>query len=333
MKIKQQGCVISMKKERSYSHSFIYLLIFLGVSLFLVNNISKFLSDELGLHSKTEVDVYNIYYVLNIQELLGESNEELMEKVNKTLEEKSLKDVTNGRLLSALPSLWFFSELMKESKSTNIHKYEVASFIKNLQQDNGLFSIEKAPLGKGTELRINDNLFFTKMAIDILQHYDEVIPKKSLLREVIHDELKDRLGHEKNVQLNGYLLLLLQIEEALHPQTDIIEKARKVISTQQIEDEIQKYSTDPVTVHELIEIAKILDKDVKFDADTIKEIEHSFNQLQMKNGAFSFADSNEPSILSTHDAVAVMSFLNIDIHNKEGLLDYTNHFANDSFIK
>lgn len=322
-----------MRKERSYSHSFIYLLIFLGVSMFLVHNISKFLSDELGQNSKTEVDVYNIYYVLNIQEHLGESNGALIKKVNKTLEEKSLKDVTNGRLLSALPSLWFFSELMKESKSTNIHKYEVASFIKNLQQDNGLFLLEKAPLGQGTELRINDSLFFTKMAIDILQHYDEKIPKKGLLREVINDELKDKLANEKNVQLNGYLLLLLQTEQALNPQTEMIVKARKVISNQRIEEEIQKHSTDPVTVNELIEIAKILDENVKFDTDIIKEIEHSFNQLQLENGAFSFAESNEPSILATHEAVEVMSFLNIDIHNKKGLLDYTNHFANDSFIK
>ena len=40
-----------------------------------------------------------------------------------------------------------------------------------------------------------------------------------------------------------------------------------------------------------------------------------------------------PSILATYYAVTVMNFLAIDIHNKEGLLDYTNKLAKESFIK
>lgn len=321
-----------MRREKSYSSSFISLLIFLGIIIFLVHNISKFLSDELG-QAQTKVNVYNMHYILDIQELLNSPNEALFNKVASTLEDQSFNEITNEDFLNPLPSIWFFTQLMQETKASNNHNYQAASFINDLQQDDGLFTMEKTPLGQGTELRIDANLFSTKMAIDILQHYGEDIPKQELLHDVIHKELHNRLDEEKDVSLNGYLLLLLQIEEALHPQTDIIEKARKVISTQQIEDKIQKYSTDPVTVHELIEIAKILDEDVKFDADTIKEIEHSFNQLQMKNGAFSFEKSDQPSILATYYAVTVMNFLAIDIHNKEGLLDYTNKLAKESFIK
>lgn len=318
------------KPKKIYLSVSLIITILLGIILF--NKYLDLSSDGIKWKNNLEVDMYNIYYVIDIQDHLGELDDALIKKVNKNLKDKSLGDITNERLLGSLPSLWFYVKLTENSESLDIHKQESARFVRNLQQDDGLFILENSYVQDNKDFTVLDKLFPTKMSIDILQKYGEKIPKIKTLLNVVNNELDHRLNSVNNIRLDEETLLVLQILHKLDPQSEMMKKAKSIISIQTIQEKINNNLTNPIIVKDLIEIADILDLNVKFDSNLLKEIERSFNDLQLKNGAFPFPASNEPNLLSTHSAVIVMTTLDIEVKRKKELLEYTRDIAKNSFI-
>lgn len=290
-------------------------------------------SGELKPKDIVQVDFYNIYYILEIQQDLGMTNKKFKEEVKQSLKDKSLIDITNGRFLSPLPSLWYFAQLTKDREATDIHKKEAATFVRDLQQDDGLFTLDKNTEQVGGESDITSKLLPTKLSIDILKQYGEEIPKRKALVNKVSNELRTRLTMGENIQLDGHTMLLLQILQELEPTSELFSESRKLISFQQIEVKIKENLTNPGAITELIQIAKIIDTNKKVDSNLRKELEKSFNGIQLKNGAFPFPMSNEADLLTTQQAIGIMHMFNIKVNKKQELLDYINDIAAESFIK
>lgn len=277
-----------------------------------------------------EVDLYNIYYIFGIQERLESVNKSLKEKVKQNLEVKSLRDLTNSRLLSPLPNLWFYAQLTRDKKASDIHVKESSTFVRNLQQDNGLFNIDKSSVDNGKKTNISSKLLPTKISVEIFKQYREQIPKKDTLLETINNDLSSRI---KEGQINGHVLLLLQTLNILEPNSELINKSREAITIDLLQYKIIENITEPAAALEILMISELLHGNVKFDVQMIKEIELALNKLQLENGAFPFPNSKGPDILSTFAAVEIMVELGIDINMKDEILKYTNEIADESFHK
>ncbi|TCN19764.1 hypothetical protein [Mesobacillus foraminis] len=314
-----------MKTQRKYAWP-VFLFFFFVAAWTVIGQLSFYsqpTDDEAGM-----VDVYNVYYVLEIQKFLGIGNHDLNSRVQENLEEKGMTDLEEI-MLSPLPAIWFLTRVLQE-KPSDIQAKEFTSFVLSLQQDNGMFVNEN-----GEELQEGENitpyLFSTKLAIEILNRYEEPIPKQKELIQAITDRLDNRLDYGKDMILDGNNLLILEILVHLDPEAKILQRARETISMDMIQVSFLKENFSLGEWTTLKGIADILHPGKPFNKVIQSHVETQLKDLQLKNGAFRFPESQEPAILSTYLAILLMKEWEIDIPKKENILEYTDEIAEASF--
>lgn len=308
--------------------SFFPVLVLLAAILVGATMFSRYpgSTDESGGRKDRLADVYDLYYVTSIQKKLGEVNKSLLSDMEENLKDRDLSELTKGEPLTPLPNLWFYSQLTKQEEPNDLFKKEIASYLSELQQKDGLFIVEPDETNTDSE-DVAPRLLPTKMAIDLFKNYDEKLPNSSTLLDTVSKEFEERLGYEQDMQINGHVLLILQILQELDPTSEQLNKAKDAIPFERLQKEIEASSSDVVAISDMLDISKILYPDKNFDPQVVNKVEKGLSGLQLKNGSFPFPNSKEPDILSTYLSVKIMDAFGIEIKDKEKIQKYSNEIG------
>ncbi|WP_121609130.1 hypothetical protein [Mesobacillus foraminis] len=312
-----------MNRKRKFAWPVMVFFLFTAGYMLMgqMNNVTQPFQKEFKM-----VDVYNMYYVTEIQEILGE--EGWKEEVEENLKDKTLEDIKKGDL-TTLPAIWFFEKL-KKGEPSELHQQEVSSYILNLQQDDGMFLLDPAEAGEG-ESTFTGNLLPTKLSIEVLKKYGEPIPKKEKLIQTLTKELHHRLEYGSDLILNDHDVLIIQILTQLDRDSEILQKARETIPFEMIEKNIRESARNFEILPDLVALAELLHPSSHPEKVTLEIIEASLKELQLDNGLFPFPGTKDPDILSTYHALSLMEKWELPISNQKRILEFTNEIGKNSF--
>ncbi len=221
-----------------------------------------------------------------------------------------------------LYDIWLWTELRKDiGEVLNVKAREkVIQYVKDLRDKNEFYRINMKDSGHKELYQLHS----TKMALDILEFYDEIPDLKfleNLLPEMLN-ELKDISSTKDFISYGGYLLHIKSLDDFYFKQ-----KQKYIINEEKYSDIfdmiIDKYHKEPNSIMKFdtaIQLNEAFVRDlIKIDKNVVKDFLIS---SQLDDGSFPLGNSSD--VLTTYLAINVIHKLNIHIPHLYELQSYMN---------